>query len=93
MLEAIKQSTEPNEEKTIAKLKITGILGDLNQRRRRAKEASDKKNALSYPQNGHQMMNGGPYGGTHTNGTVQGKENDRPNSMAHLFYSTPNQGQ
>lgn len=90
MLDAIKQSTEPADVKAVAKSKITGILGDLNQRRRRAAEASAQKNALSTPQNG---VNGGPYGEAQTNGTGLGKENDRPNSMAHLFHTTPRQGQ
>ncbi len=90
MLEAIKQSTEPADVKALAKLKVTGILGDLNQRRRRAAEAAAQKNPLSTAPNGHHSVNGGDQ---HTSGTGRGKENDRPNSMAHLFYSTPRQGQ
>lgn len=73
MLEAIKQSTEPEEEKAIAKLKITGILGDLNQRRRRQKEALAQKEALFHTQNAR------------VNGTGSGKENSTPNTMSHLF--------
>lgn len=80
MLEALKHSTEPDEEKTIAKNKITGILGDLNQRRRRAKEAQAQKEALFHAQNAR------------VNGIRTGKENSTPNTMSHLFHSTPHQG-
>lgn len=59
MLEAIKQSPEPREIKELAKKKITGILGDINQRRRRAKEAEDRKRAM---QNGNHV-NGNPMPG------------------------------
>lgn len=90
MLEAIKQSTEPADVKAVAKSKITGIIGDLNQRRRKAAEAVAQKDGLSTPRNG--QANGERYGEPHRNGTGQGKENDRPNSMAHLFHSTPREG-
>lgn len=59
MLEAIKQSPEPREIKELAKKKITGILGDINQRRRRVKEAEDRKRAM---QNGNHV-NGNPMPG------------------------------
>ena len=45
MLDAIKQSTEPQELKDVAKKKITGIIGDLNQRKRKAQEKKDAAKA------------------------------------------------
>lgn len=85
MLETLKQSTEPNDDKALAKSKIAGILGDLNQRRRKAKEVSEQKHNVSQP---HQIVNAGPY----LNGHRQGKENNGLDRMAHLFHSSPYQG-
>ena len=47
MLEDLKSSTEPQELKDLAKKKVLGIIGDLNQRKRKAAEAEAKKKALT----------------------------------------------
>ena len=45
MVDALKRSPEPKELKDLALSKIRGIIGDLNQRKRRAAEAAERKNA------------------------------------------------
>ena len=42
MIEALKQSPEPQELKELAKKRIVGIIGDLNQRKRKKQEAKQR---------------------------------------------------
>ena len=43
MVESIKRSTEPSELKDMAKKRVVGIIGDLNQRKRKKLEAQQKR--------------------------------------------------
>lgn len=56
--ESLKFSTEPKEVKDAAKKKITGIIGDLNQRRRKAAESVERCEALGKITDGHLRVNG-----------------------------------
>ena len=67
MNEALKQSTEAQDLKDSAKKKITGIIGDLNQRKRRAQE---KKEAVQRTQSGVAQN-------TNSTASNQGSDGDR----------------
>ena len=60
MNEALKHSTEPQELKDLAKKKILGIIGDLNQRRRRKQEARARQEGVQDLGVGSQAANGVP---------------------------------
>ena len=66
MNEALKYSPEPQELKELAKKKILGIIGDLNQRKRKEEE---KRAALRNPQPATKDIP------SHPNGAANGMEN------------------
>ena len=49
MVDAIKQSSEPSELKELARKRIVGIIGDLNQRKRKKQEAQLKRDVVVPP--------------------------------------------
>lgn len=80
MVEAIKQSPESRQVKDAAKKKVVGIIGDLNQRRRRAKEMQERK-VVQAPQPLNSVGENGTNGAhplegrLYANGVETGKEN------------------
>lgn len=77
MNEALKQSTEPQELKDLAKKKILGIIGDLNQRKRKVEEAKLRKHTLQGAQSTNQTVDSATnhHGSARMNGVTDGKDN------------------
>ena len=88
MLEAIKQSPEAAELKSLAKKKIVGIIGDLNQRRRQKEQKQHELMARQQaqlgdaraPQSSVVLGRYGANGHQYTNGVGEG-QGDRVNGL------------
>jgi len=101
MVEAIKQSNEPEEIKVLAKKRTVGIIGDLNQRKRRKVAEAEAKLALldsGKEKNAYRSIYGreeGGFGDHSVAGTGVGKENvtldarTQPESNGHMVGDFP----
>ena len=71
MMEAIKNSSEPQDIKDLAKKRVVGLIGSINQARRQENEAKKERESLQLqPANGHYPQDSQVINGYATNGSA-----------------------